>query len=173
MARTKSLSVESLAPLGVDALAALLISHAEEDAALRKKLKLLLAGTEGTGKLAAEISKRIQTIGRSRSMIDWEKRKTVVQELTHLRVTAATTLAAQNPKVAIGLLWDFIALADGVMNRLGEPGPVEDIFDAAMADLGRLLAAEPDLDRTELARRVQAICDGGGFGASPIPSPVA
>jgi hypothetical protein len=166
MARTKSLSVESLAPLGVDALAALLISHAEEDAALRKKLKLLLAGTEGTGKLAAEISKRIQTIGRSRSMIDWEKRKTVVQELTHLRVTAATTLAAQNPKVAIGLLWDFIALADGVMNRLGEPGPVEDIFDAAMADLGRLLAAEPDLDRTELARRVQAICDGGGFGAS-------
>jgi hypothetical protein len=133
MARTKSLSIESLAPLGVDALAALLISHAEEDAALRKKLKLLLAGTAGAGKLAAEISKRMQAIGRSRSMIDWEKRKTLVQELTHLRVTAATTLAAQNPAVAIGLLWDFIALADGVMNRLGEPGPVEDIFDAANA----------------------------------------
>jgi hypothetical protein len=96
MARTTSLSIESLAPLGVDALAALLISHAEEDAALRKKLKLLLAGTEGAGKLAAE----------------------------------------KNPTVAIGLLWDFIALATGVMNRLGEPGPVEDIFDAAMADLG-------------------------------------
>jgi hypothetical protein len=166
VARPKSLSVESLAAIGVDALAALLISHAEEDAALRKKLKLLLAGTEGAGKLAAEISKRIQTIGRSRSMIDWEKRKTLVQELTYLRVTAATMLAAQNPTVAIGLLWDFIALADGVMNRLGEPGPVEDIFDAAMADLGRLLAAEPDLDRTELARRVQAICDGNAFGGS-------
>jgi hypothetical protein len=96
MARTTSLSIESLAPLGVGALAALLISHAEEDAALRKKLKLPLAGTEGAGKLAAE----------------------------------------KNPTVAIGLLWDFIALATGVMNRLGEPGPVEDIFDAAMADLG-------------------------------------
>ena len=75
----------------------MLIAHAATDPTLRKKLGMLLAGTDGPGKLAAEIDKRIKTIGRSRSFVDWEKRKPLVQELDHLRVTIATRLA---PKVS-------------------------------------------------------------------------
>jgi hypothetical protein len=96
VARTKAVTREALAALGAEALADLLIAHAATDPTLRKKLGMLLAGTEGPGKLAAEIDKRIKTIGRSRSFVDWEKRKPLVHELDHLRVTIATRLARQD-----------------------------------------------------------------------------
>ncbi len=51
----------------------MLVEHAEADPVLRKELRILVAGTEGAGKLAAEIDKRIQTIGRSRSFLDCDR----------------------------------------------------------------------------------------------------
>ena len=167
MARTKTVTPESLAALGAEALAELLIAHAATDPALRKKLDMLLAGTEGPGKLAAEIEKRIKTIGRSRSFVDWEKRKSLAHELDHLRATIATRLAKQDAARAIDLLWDFISIADAVMQRVGDGiGEVEAVFDAAMADLGRLSAAEPPGEGKALARRVLAYCEGDGVGAT-------
>ncbi len=167
MARTKAVTPESLAALGAEALAEVLIAHAATDPALRKKLGMLLAATEGPGKLAAEIEKRIKTIGRSRSFVDWEKRKSLVHELDHLRMTIATRLAKQDAARAIALLWDFIFIADAVMQRVGDGiGEVEVVFDAAMADLGRLSAAEPRGDGKALARRVLAYCERDGVGAT-------
>jgi len=167
MARTKTVTPEALAALGAEALAEVLIAHAATDPTLRKKLGMLLAGTEGPSKLAAEIDKRIKTIGRSRSFIDWEKRKPLVQELDHLRVTIATRLARQDGARAIELLWDLIGIADAVMQRVGDGiGEVEDVFGAAMEDLGRLSAAEPPGDGKALARRVLAYCERDGFGAT-------
>ena len=167
MARTKTVTPEALAALGAEALTEVLIAHAATDPTLRKKLGMLLAGTEGPGKLAAEIDKRIKTIGRSRSFVDWEKRKPLVQELDHLRVTIATRLARQDAARAIELLWDFIGIADAVMERVGDGiGEVEDVFGAAMEGLGRLSAAQPPGDGTALARRVLAYCERDGFGAT-------
>ena len=162
MARTKSVAPEALAALGAEALAQVLIAHADTDPVLRKKLVMLLASTEGSGKLAAEIDKRIKTIGRSRSFVDWEKRKLLVQELDHLRATIATRLAAQDRERAIELLWDFLGIADTVLNRMGDGiGAVEEIFGAAMEDLGRLSATPPPRNPKALARRVLAYCERG------------
>lgn len=167
MARVKSVTPEALAALGAEALAEVLIAHAATDPVLRKKLGMLLAGTEGPRKLAAEIDKRIKTIGRSRSFVDWDKRKPLVQELDHLRVTIATRLAGRDAARAIELLWDFIGIADAVMKRVGDGiGEVEDVFGAAMADLGRLSAGQPRGDPKALARRVLAYCERDGFGAT-------
>ena len=167
MARAKTVTPEALAALGAEALADLLIMHAATDPILRKKLGMLLAGTEGPGKLAAEIDKRIKTIGRSRSFVDWEKRKPLVQELDHLRMTLATRLGRQDAARAIELLWDFIGIADAVMERVGDGiGEVEAVFGAAMEDLGRLSAAQPPGDGKVLARRLLAYCERDGFGAT-------
>ena len=167
MARTKTVTLEALAALGAEALAELLVAHAATDPTLRKKLGMLLAGTEGPSKLAAEIDKRIKTIGRSRSFVDWEKRKPLVHELDHLRVTIATRLAKQDAARAIELLWDFIGIADAVMERVGDGiGEVEDVFGAAMEDLGRLSATQPQGDGRALAHRVLAYCERDGFGAT-------
>ena len=144
MARTRSFAPEALASLGAEALAQVLIAHAGTDPILRKKLIMLLASTEGPGKLAAEIDKRIKTIGRSRSFVDWEKRKLLVQELDYLRTTIATRMAAQDRERAIELMWDFLGIADTVLKRMGDGiGAVEEIFGAAMEDLGRLSAKPP------------------------------
>jgi hypothetical protein len=132
-----------------------------------EKLGVLLADTEAPAKLAAEIDKRIKTIGRSRSFLDWDKRKPLVQELDHLRVTIATRLAGRDAPRAIELLWDFIGTADAVMERVGDGiGEVEDVFSVAMADLGRLSAAQPPSGSKALARRVLVYCERGGFGSA-------
>lgn len=163
MARAGTVTPEALAALGAETLAEVLIAHAESDAGLRKKLGMLLAGTAGPAKLAAEIDKRIRTIGRSRSFVDWEKRKPLLQELEHLRSTIATGLARQDPARAIALLWDFIGIESAVMERLSEgAGEAEDLFDAAMADLGRLSATDPARSPVALARRVLGYCEREG-----------
>jgi hypothetical protein len=167
VARMKSITSEALAPLGAETLAELLVAHAATDPVLRKKLGMLLADTEAPAKLAAEIDKRIKTIGRSRSFLDWDKRKPLVQELDHLRVTIATRLAGRDAPRAIELLWDFIGTADAVMERVGDGiGEVEDVFSVAMADLGRLSAAQPPSGSKALARRVLVYCERGGFGSA-------
>jgi hypothetical protein len=167
VARTKSITPESLAALGAETLAEVLIAHAEVDPVLRKKLAMLLAGTAGPAKLAAEIEKRIKTIGRSRSFLEWDKVKPLVQELDHLRATTATRLAAQDRERAIALLWELLGIADAVLDRVGDGTAAgEEVFGAAIADLGRLSAAPPPRDPVALARRVLAVCERDGFGSA-------
>ena len=167
MARTKTISVEALQPLGATTLAGLLVEHAEADPVLRKKLRMLLAATEGAGKLSKEIEKRIRTIGRSRSFIDWDRRKALVQELDHLRTMIAGTLAERDRQAAEALMWAFIGIADNVLERVGDGiGHVKEVFGEAMVDLGTICASMPKADTGGLAGRVLTICEGDGFASS-------
>src|ERR1700683_4346482 len=122
MPRQQSITVEALERLGAAALATVLVEHSAGDAVLARKLRLLLAGTEGGSKLSAELGKRIRTMGASHSYIDWEKRKAVVQELDHLRTTIAGTLASQDPQDAIERIWELLGIADRVLERNASGG---------------------------------------------------
>jgi hypothetical protein len=167
MPRTRTITAEALLRLGPEALAGVLIEHAGADPILRKKLRMLLAAKEGAGDLIAELGKRIRTIGRSRSFVDWEKRKGLVQELAHLRATIVDTLASQEGRAAADLMWQFLGIADNVLARTDDSGGrVDDVFGQAMEDLGRLCAGLPERDPIAIARRVLAIVDGDGFGSS-------
>ncbi len=167
MPRTRTITAEALLQLGPGALAGILIEHAGADPILRKKLRMLLAAKEGAGDLIAELEKRIRTIGRSRSFVDWEKRKGLVQELYHLRATIVDTLAPQEARAAADLMWQFLGIADDVLARTEDSGGrIDDLFRQAMEDLGRLCAGLPARDPIAIARRVLAIIDGDGFGSS-------
>jgi uncharacterized protein DUF6880 len=167
MARSKSVTQEDLERLGAPSLAKVLLEHAGSDSVLRKKLGMLMAGTEGAGRLDSELAKRIRTIGRSRSFVDWEKRKGLVQELDHIRSTIGGTLAAQDPKAAAERMWEFIGIADSVLARVGEGvGYLEEVFGEAMVDLGRICAGLPHRNPVAIAHRVLAISEGDGFGSS-------
>jgi hypothetical protein len=167
MRGSRSITTETLVRLGAGALAEVLLEHSETDAVLRKKLRMLLVAKEGASNLRAALRKRIRTIGRSRSFVDWEKRKGVVQELEHLRATIANTLGPQDPQAAAELMWEFLGIADAVLGRLDDRGgQIEDVFGQAMEDLGRLCAGLPDRDPIAIAKRVLAISDADGFGAS-------
>jgi hypothetical protein len=91
--RAQYITPEALARLGVDVLVSVLVEHAGADPILRKKLRMLLAAEKGADTLSTELEKRIRTTGRSRSFVDWEKRKGLAQELDHLRATIVETLA--------------------------------------------------------------------------------
>jgi hypothetical protein len=161
------ISTESLETMGAAALAGVLVEHAKIDSVLRRKLQLLLAGKEGSGRLVAEIEKRIRTIGKSRSHIGWERTKDVVQELDHLRQTIAGQLASQDRAAAVERMWEFIGIAGEVLERTGDNyGTVEEVFGQAMVDLGRLCTGLPGSYPAELARRVLSIVEGDGFGSS-------
>lgn len=68
---------------------------------------------------------------------------------------------------AVERMWDFIGIADDVLERTGDNyGTVEEVFGQAMVDLGRLCADNPSHGPTELARRVLSIVEGDGFGSS-------
>ena len=142
------------------------MDHAKVDPVLRRKLQLLLASKEGSDKLVAEIEKRIHD-RQVKSHIGWERTKDIVQELDHLRETIAGQLASQDRMAALERMWDFIGIADDVLERTGDNyGTVEEVFGQAMVDLGRLCADDPGSDPAELARRVLSIVEGDGFGSS-------
>ena len=169
MSRGKTITVDALTELGSKTLATVLMSHAETDPVLRKKLGMLLSGAESPGKLAAEIDRRIRTIGRSRSALTWDKRKVLVQELNSLRGMIVTELAARDRDRAIALLWDFLGIEGSVIDRLESgPGDAEDVFAKAMEHLGRLVALDPFRDCAALARRVLDRCEQGEFGGTDL-----
>ncbi|HEY3939118.1 MAG TPA: hypothetical protein VGL97_16925 [Bryobacteraceae bacterium] len=139
MPRQQSVTVKALDRLGAAAPAAVLVEHSAGDAVLARKLRLLVAGSDGRSKLSAELGKPIRTMGASHSCMDWEKRKAVVQELDYLRTTIAGTLASRDPQDAIERMWQLPGIADRVLERADSGGHVEEFFERAMADPGRSL----------------------------------
>ncbi len=95
MARAKQITADKLERLGVRRLAEIIDEHAGADAILRRKLTIALAALDGGDKFAVTLGKRIHTIGRSRSFLDWEKGRELAKEIDHLRTTVAGPLAAR------------------------------------------------------------------------------
>ncbi len=117
MASKKALNARNLENLGAARLAELLIEISTGDAVGKRRLRLELAGAAGPLEVAREIRKRLTTIGRARSLIDWEKRKVFVADLEVQRRTIIDQVAKAEPVEALDLLWRFMALANPVFER--------------------------------------------------------
>ena len=81
MASKKTVTLENLAALGPQRLAAILVEIAEGDAEIKRRLRLELAAEVGGDAIAAEIGKRLATLRTARSFIDWEKARDFAKEL--------------------------------------------------------------------------------------------
>ena len=139
MASKKALNAKNLENLGAARLAELLIEISTGDAVGKRRLRLELAGAAGPVEVAREIRKRLTTIGRARSLIDWEKRKVFVADLEVQRRTIIDQVAKAEPVEALDLLWRFMALANPVFERCDDSsGAVIGIFHGACRDLGRV-----------------------------------
>ena len=67
----KTLNAKNLESLGAQRLAELLIEVSTSNAAVKRRLRLELAGSQSPGELAKEIRKRLTTLARSRTFVDW------------------------------------------------------------------------------------------------------
>ena len=165
--RARALSADTLEGLGARRLAELLMGAAQGDPALARSLRLVLAGTDGGGRLAAEVEKRLRTIGRSRGFIDWDKVRPLARELDGLRETIAGPLAAADPKAAVAQMRLLLSLGEGVLERSNDgSGILGEAFRQAGAELGRLWALLPECDPAGLAGELLALLDADGYGVT-------
>jgi hypothetical protein len=165
--RALVLSVEALEKLGAHRLAELLMEQADSDPAVARSLRLALAETDGTGRLGAEVEKRLRTIRRSRGFVEWDKVPPLARELDGLRETIAGPLAASDPQAAVAQMRLFLDLAEGVFERSDDSsGVLGDVFREAGADLGRLWALLPGRDPIALAGELLTLQDNDGYGVT-------
>ena len=146
MVSKTTVTLDNLTPLGPERLAAILVELADDDAEVKRRLRLELAAQAGGDTIAAEIGKRITTLRSARSFIDWPKRRDFVRDLDLQRAMIADRVAPTRADLALDLMWRFLDLAEPVINRVDDStGSVGGVFWSACEDLGAIaVKARPD-----------------------------
>ncbi len=120
MASKKTLIAKSLEALGTQRLAELLIEVSSTNAAVKRRLRLELAAAQSPGEVAKEIRKRLTTIARSRSFIDWQNRRAFIEDLEAQRRAILNQVATADLAEAFELMWQFMALANSLFERCAD-----------------------------------------------------
>ena len=151
---------KNLEALGPERLAELLIEVSSGNASVKRRIRLELASAESPAEVAKEIRKRLITIARSRSFIDWQNRRGLVDDLETLR-RAIHQVANADPAEGVELMWRFIALANSVFARCDDSsGTVVGIFRTACRDLGEM-AQEAGCPRRACRQAFNALKENG------------
>ena len=164
MASKTTLNAKNPEALGAERLARLLIEISTGDAAAMRKLRLALAGAEGPKEAARAIAKRLTSIARAQTFVNWQNRKPLVKDLETQRSAIMDQIARHDPREALGLLWRFMGLATSVFERCDDSsGTVIGIFHQACADLGKVAKAAGSGPEA-LARQVLDALQDNGYG---------
>lgn len=172
MAAKTTLNARNLETLGAPALAALLIEISTGSAAAKRRLRLALAGGQGAREAAAEIAKRLATIARSRSVVTYKRRRALVDDLATQLRAIVEVIAPSDAEVAVELLWRFLGLANGVLDRCEDSsGAVMAQFHEASAALGRIAEGQPMEKLTDAM--ADALLDNGYGQYDPLIADMA
>ena len=164
MASKKTVTLDNMAALGAERLAAILVELADDDAEIKRRLRLELAAQTGSDTVATEIGKRLAALRSARSFVDWQQRRDFVKGLDLQRTMIVDRVAQTRADLALDLMWRFMDLANPVLNRVDDSnGSVGDVFRAACQDLGTI-AAKAKPDPVNLADRVFAAVQANDFG---------
>lgn len=165
MATAKTtLNAKNLEALGAQRLAELLIDISTGSAAHKRRLRMELAGNHSSTEVAREVRKRLSSIARAKTFIDWRKVKATKTDLNTQRRTIVETVAAGDPSEAFELIWQFLALADSIFQRSDDgSGTLIESFHQACADVG-ILAKLASVDTEVLAEKVFKAVQDNGYG---------
>jgi len=164
MASRTTVTKERLLKLQAGHLADILVDLAKSDAAIKRRLRLEIAGETSGDLMAAEIGKRLASLKKARSFIDWPKRREFVKDLDLQRSMIVDRLGAKRTDLALDLMWRFMDLAEAALNRVDDSnGTVGDVFRAGCVDLSKL-AVQAKPDPITLADRVFEALDDNGYG---------
>lgn len=165
----KSVNAGNLADLPAARLAEILMAVAEQDAAVKRRLRLELAAEAGAEHLAVEIGKQMATLEGRQSRIPWRRYKAFVRDLDLLRIMAGPRLTALSPALSLELGWRFNALAPAALSRTkDERGEVEAVFREAIDDLAAASARAPAQPMALAKRMSRAVQDGAPQLAAPL-----
>jgi hypothetical protein len=159
-----SLNARNLRSLGAERLAELLIELSAGDAGARRRLRLALAASRGPAEAAREVRKRLAAIARSGSVVDGRRFRALSHDLDGLRTAITTLIAPEDPLSAVDLLWRFLDLAEGVLDRSEDgEGRVRSVFDKAVQDLGAV-AEVAQVEPVALAEQAAEALEENGHG---------
>jgi hypothetical protein len=163
-ANHKNVTAAQLETLGAARLAELLAELSQEDPSLERRLAYEFAGPAGREKIAADIRRRLVTLARAKTFIDWQGCRAFAKDLDLLRQMILEKVAAERPALALELLWQFMALAGSTFERVDDSnGRVSAVFRTACADLGTV-AVKGSLDPIPLADQVFAAVTTNLYG---------
>lgn len=163
MASKTTLSAKNLEALGAERLAELLIEISTGEAAMKRRLRMELTA-DNPAALAKDIRKRLATIARSRSFIDWRAVRAIANDLQTQRQAIVEKVAKADPGEALDLLWRFMALANGIFERCDDgSGTIAAAFHDACEDIGAV-AARAKPDPGQLADRVYEALIANEYG---------
>lgn len=149
MASKTTLNAKNLETLGAARLADLLIEISTGSAVAKRRLRLELAGAQSPKEAGREMAKRLTSIARARSFVNWQNRKPLVTDLqTQLRAIKEQ-IAPADPAEALALAWRFMQVATPLFERCDDSsGIVIGVFHDACALLGEIaFAAAPPPER--------------------------
>ncbi len=112
MASKTTLNAKNLEALGTARLAELLIEISTGSAAHKRRLRMELAGNHGSAEVVREVRKRLVSISRARTFINWRKVKALRKDLETQRMAIVDTLAADDPTEAFELIWPIQSSPD-------------------------------------------------------------
>lgn len=162
---SRKLTTETLIALGPDCMAQLILKQAEADPLFARAVRMALAARDDVSLLAHEIDKRLKTIRRSRSFLDWDKVRPLARELDQLRESITGPLAQQSPPLAIEQMRLFLSLAEPVYERADDSnGSLADVFQQGGEDLGALWVQAGDQDPASLAADILSLIEADGYG---------
>ncbi len=164
MAAKTTLNAKNLEALGAPRLAELLIEISTGSAANKRRLRMELAGNHSSAEIAREVRKRLASIARSKTFINWRKVKAVTSDLETQRKTIVDMVAPDDPKEALELLWQFLAMADPVFQRSDDGGgSIIESFHQACADAG-VIAQSAGVEKDALAEKTFAAVQNNDYG---------
>jgi hypothetical protein len=164
MASRKGLNAKDLEALGAERLAELLVEVSTGNAGIKRRIRLELASLQSPDQVAKEIRKRLTTIARSRSFVDWQNRRDLVDDLEAQRRAIVQQVAKADPAEGLDLMWRFMALANSVFARCDDSsGTVSSTFHAACHDLGEM-AQTAKVSPEELAERTFNALSDNDYG---------
>lgn len=170
MARTptskpRGLKSADLVALGAKKLASIITAQAKLDPVFARSVRMAVAAQDDPSALAHEIDKRLKTIRRSKSFLDWDKVGPLVRELEQLRQTIAGPLADQSPALAIEQMRQLLSLGPSVYERSDDSsGKLGDVFRRGGEDLGALWVRAGNRQPEELAAEVISLIEADGYG---------
>jgi hypothetical protein len=97
MSKSSLLNVENLESLGANRLAQLLLEVCNSDPISKRKLRYELIARSGSTEIVKEIRRRIATIARSSSVIEWEDCRSIAEDLLILKNTIVKAIAKDDP----------------------------------------------------------------------------
>ena len=162
MASKSTLNAKNLETLGAERLAELLIEISTGSAVAKRRLRLELAGAQSPKEAGREVAKRLTSIARARSYVNWQNRKPLVTDLESQLRAIKEQIAPADPTEALALAWRFMQVATPLFERCDDSsGIVIGVFHDAFALLGEIALAAGTPPEALADAALEALRDNG------------